>query len=252
MQQIGFATLYTAPRKISDLGNISPLWLGDALTHTGDTRLYIKEVSYQELIAECLCTTIGSAVGLPITQTYVVRDPNNLLNATYIIGSEDADMPSFKRHWSLADQVQQHAIIAALANWRQLHDAALFDEWIANPDRNTGNFLWDGGDNWHLIDHARALWTTTPTEDATAAFENILANLVKGIQNEFGIAQLKKKLTTEMPKYQEIDTAKVLQAARCSEIGCVAEAQNKLISLVARINALPGLIARHSEQQELF
>lgn len=252
MQQIGFATLYTAPRRISDLGNVSPLWLGDAITQTGDARLYIKEVTYQELIAECLCATIGSAVGLPVTQTYIVQDPKNLLNASYIIGSEDADMPSFKRHWSLAHNAQQQAIITALSNWRQLHEAALFDEWIANPDRNTGNFLWDGGDNWHLIDHARAVWTTTPTEDATAAFDNILADLVKGIQNEFGIAQLKKKLGTEIPKYKEIDTNKVLQSARCPEIGCVAEARNKLISLVARINALPALIGRHSEQQELF
>jgi len=250
--QIGFATLHTEPRKVIGLGNISNLWLGDAITVAGEARLYIKEVSYQELIAECLCAIIGSYIGLPVVQTYIVRDPQNYLNSTYIIGSEDADMPSFKRHWSLADQVQQQEIVSALANWRQLHDVALFDEWIANPDRNTGNFLWDGGDNWHLIDHARALWTTTPAQDATAAFDNILASLVKGIQNEFGIAQLKKKLSTEMPKYQEIDTAKVLQAARCSEIGCVVEAQNKLISLVARINAMPSLIARHSEQQELF
>lgn len=252
MLQIGFATLYTEPRKISDLGNVSPLWLGDAITASGDARLYIKQVTYQELIAECLCTTIGSAVGLPVTQTYVVRDPKNLLNAVYIIGSEDADMPSFKRHWSLADNMQKKALENVLANWRQLHEAALFDEWIANPDRNIGNFLWDGGDNWQLIDHARALWTTTPAHDSATAFNNILASLVKCVQNEIGIAQLKKKLATELPKYQDINTSQVMQAARCSEIGCIAEAQNKLISLVARINALPALVGRHSEQQELF
>lgn len=252
MLQIGFATLYTTPRKIDDLGNISPLWLGDALTTTGDVRLFLKEVPYSELIAECLCATIGSALGLPVLQTYVVHDPHNFLQASYLIGSEDADMPSFKRHLSLSDQHQIEFSKAALAKWRQLHEAALFDEWIANPDRNTGNFLWDGGEQWNLIDHGRALWTTTPTAAPGDHFQNILAEIIKLVYQEIGIAQVKRKLAIELPKYQNIDTEKILLAARCAETGCVAEAQNKLVLLVERLNALPALIARYSEQPELF
>lgn len=252
MLQIGFATLYTPPRKISDLGNISPLWLGDALTLSGDTRLYIKAVSYAELIAECLCTTIGSAIGLPVAKTYVVRDPNKLLNKNFIIGSEDADIPSFKRHYSMANSQQKQALHNELANWSQLHEAAMFDEWIANPDRNTGNFLWDGGEQWCLIDHAHALWTTSKTTEHNAPFKNILVDLINLLYKDIGSAKLKKILPIEIPKYQSIDVKKVIQAARCAEIGCVAEAENKLSLLVSRINAMPGLLARHSKQQELF
>ncbi|MBV2127949.1 HipA family kinase [Arsukibacterium indicum] len=252
MLQIGFATLYTTPRKITNLGNICPLWLGDAVTNNGDARLYLKEVTYQELIAECLCTTVGSVIGLPVLQTYVVRDPQNLLNAKYLLGSEDAEMPSFKRHLSLADKSQQKELLAALVTWRQLHESAVFDEWIGNSDRNTGNFLWDGGNQWHLIDHGRALWTTRTADDPAEPFQNILADIIKGIYQEIGIAQLKKTMVGELVKYQEVDTTKVLLASRCSELGCVAEAQSKLISLVSRINSMPALIARHSDQQELF
>lgn len=252
MLQIGFATLYTPPRKIIENAGISPLWLGDALTSAGDVRIYLKEVTYPELIAECLCATLGSAIGLPMLQTYVVNDPNKMLKATYLIGSEDAEMPSFKRHISLADEQQRQFILEALIIWKQLHESALFDEWTANSDRNTGNFLWDGGEEWHLIDHGRALWTTTSSNDSSAVFPNILAGIIKSVYQETGIAQLKRKMIAELPKYQEIDPDKVLSAARCSEIGCVSESQNKLVSLVNRINLMPGLIARHSDQPELF
>lgn len=252
MLQIGFATLYTEPRRVTEYAGISPLWLGDALTNTGDVRIYLKEVTYPELIAECLCATLGSAIGLPVLQTYVVRDPDNILKASYLIGSEDADMPSFKRHLQFADKIQQQAMVVALTSWRQLHESALFDEWTANPDRNTGNLLWDGGDEWHLIDHGRALWTTTSVNDSSAIFTNIFAGIIKNVYQELGIAQLKKKMAIELPKYQAIETDKILLASRCSEIGCVTESQNKLVSLVKRINMMPGLVARHSDQPELF
>lgn len=252
MLQIGFATLYTEPRKISDMGNISPLWLGDAITQVGERRLFIKEVTYQELVAECLCTTLGSVIGLPVIQTYVVRDPYHLLKAKFLVGSDDAEIPSFNRHWSMADKAQQGFLINALYNWNKLNETAVFDEWIANPDRNTGNFLWDGGDEWHLIDHGRALWATNPNAPATAPFDNILAAIINGISQEIGIADLKRTLKREEPKYQAIQPANIIAAAKCTEIGCVSDAQNKLISLISRINALPNLLSRHGKQQELF
>ncbi|CAM3899819.1 HipA family kinase [Rheinheimera salexigens] len=252
MLQIGFATLYTTPREVTDLGNISPLWLGDAITATGDTRMYLKGVTYSELIAECLCTTIGSALGLPVTQTYIIKDPHKLLNEKYILGSEDADMPSFKRHMSMADQAQKQAMWHGLKNWGQLYESALFDEWIANPDRNAGNFLWDGGEHWYLIDHARALWTTNSNNKPHDVAKNILADIIKGFYEEVGVAQLKRKLVYEIPKYQNLCSQKIMLAARCTELDCVETAENKLISLVTRINAMPNLVARHSEQWDLF
>ena len=43
-----------------------------------------------------------------------------------------------------------------LRNWASLDTAILFDEWIANDDRNLGNFLLTDDDDICLIDHERA------------------------------------------------------------------------------------------------
>ena len=250
MEPIGFATLYLQPGPVADLGNVTPLWHGDALTPTGEVRLYIKRAPRDEVLAECLCAVLGSALHLPIPRAFLVLDPVGWLGGGVLIGSEDAGFPSLKHH--LACQLAD--LPAALATWPQLHTAALFDEWIANPDRNQGNLLWDAADQWLLIDHARALGAWPPGSPVPAPTEpiaNQLAAVVTAIEGDLGTPRLRKLASPFGQRCRTFDHQQTLEAARCQTLGMVERATLALSFLAKRIDCLPALLARHGRQGEL-
>jgi len=250
VQSIGLATLYASPRPITGFdGNTSQLWLGDALSAAGDVRLYIKKVTPYELVAECVCAVIGSAVDMPVLPTYLVQDPDNLLNAGLLLGSADADVPSFKR---IAQQQGNHIAMAALQSWHSIYEAAIFDELIVNSDRNVGNFLWDGHENWYLIDHGRAFWSLTNTFSPTDIVRNILADLIRVSQNDIGIARMKSKLLAETEKYKTLDANLIKQNSLWPAFKGIQDIDNRLLCLLNRIHHLPYLLARHSAQPGLL
>lgn len=250
MQSIGLATLYTSPRPITGFdGNTSELWLGDAVSQSGDVRLYIKKVTPYEMVAECVCAVIGSAVDMPVLPTYIVKDPDNLLQSGLLLGSVDADIPSFKR---TVNQQGNHIAIAALQSWQSIFEAAIFDELIVNSDRNIGNFLWDGHEAWHLIDHGRAFWSLTDKFSPTDIVKNILADLIRVSQYDIGIARMKGKLVAETEKYQALDVNEIKQNSLWPAFKGVQDIDNRLLCLIDRINHLPALLARHSAQPGLL
>lgn len=79
MEAIGFATLYTKPRRLEGQDNVSEVWVADALTHEGDVRLYVKKTSKEEIMAECLASLLAKSLGLPVAKAYIVTDPGDLL-----------------------------------------------------------------------------------------------------------------------------------------------------------------------------
>ena len=73
-----------------------------------------------------------------------------------------------------------------MMNWGQYPEAAVFDEWLANLDRNYSNMLFRANVIW-LIDHADALGGTAGalyplTEIARMPFAN---QLLDDIKNDF-------------------------------------------------------------------
>lgn len=250
MQSIGLATLYTSPRCITGHdGNTSELWLGDALTNEGDVRLYLKKVTPFEMVAECLCVVLGASVGLPVLPTYLVQDPDNLLKSGVLLGSLDAQIPSFKRVVQLQGN---DAAVAAIKSWQTIYEAAIFDELILNSDRNTGNLLWDGSEQWHLIDHGRAFWSLTMNYSPDDIVKNILADLIRLTQADIGIARMKSKLAVETAKYQALDVNKIKQNSLWPVFSGIQNVDSRLLCLIDRINHLPSLLARHSAQPGLL
>jgi hypothetical protein len=250
MEPVGFATLYLKPRPVGDLGNVTPLWYGDALTPTGDVRLYVKQAPPGEILAECLCAVLGSALGLPVPRVFLVHDPAAWIGSRLLVGSEDAGMPSLRHHLDRAAP----GLTAALAAWPQLHTVALFDEWIANPDRNQGNLLWDAADQWLLIDHARALgaWPPgAPVPDPEHPEVNQLAAVVLALEGDLGPQRLRKHAAPFGATCRKIDPQQTLEAARCHTLGMVERAAHTLSFLERRIDCLPALLARHGRQGEL-
>lgn len=249
MEPVELAILVIEPRRISDLGNASPLWLGKALTDGDDVRLYVKRATPEEILSECLCAVLGEALDLPIARVYLVEDPLRYLGGEILIGSLDAGMRSLRHHVQTGNPIVEHA----LGNWPKLQDAALFDEWIANPDRNSGNLLWDAAQEWVLIDHARALgaWPDgAPVPNAQAQVDNQLARLIYELHGDFGLMRARKRIE----EFSALAAAALPQAPRCvpsQRLALSARSQIALSFLASRIHWLPALLARHGRQPEL-
>ncbi|MFD2112048.1 HipA family kinase [Thiorhodococcus fuscus] len=238
------------PRPVKDLGNVSELWHGDVLTHAGDIRVYLKRATNEEILSECLCAVIGRALELPIPRAYLVHDPQRLLGGGILIGSEDAGMRSWKHFIDAA----YLTAINGLSDWPMLHDVAVFDEWIANPDRNTGNILWDQVTGWALIDHARSLgaWPPSrPVPPPSAEVRNLLAEIIHQLPGELEPKRLEKLAQTRSQSYRRIDSQKAHEASRCAMIGMAERAREALSFLGARATLLPSLMERHNPQTSL-
>lgn len=248
MEPIGFATLYMTPRKLEGLDNISDVWMADGLTHQGDIRLYVKKASSEEILAECLASLLAAHLELPVPKTYIVLDPDSLIGGGLFVGSEDVGAPSIKQRLRRKDP----DVLLRLANWDKLHEVALFDEWIANPDRQGGNLLWGGGGNWVLIDHAAALWSALKEPRPNLEYQNILAKVIRDIEGDLGPMRLRKSSGSFAARCREIDADKVRRASQSEHIGMYERCGVTLSSLKERISLMPRLIARHGNQMDLL
>lgn len=248
MEPIGYAALYTQPRQLTDLGNISPLWIADALSHEGDVRLYIKRANNAEILSECLSALLARQLELPTPRVFVVADPERLIDGDLFVGSEDAGAPSIKQRLQSGDP----AVERILRKWEKLHQLTLFDEWIANPDRNLGNLLWGGGDDWSLIDHAFSLWSALEKPRPMHAVENKFAELVKMFEGDLGPARLKKEWADLGPRCEGIDHVEIQLASQSERLGMSDRSESTLSCLKERLDVMPSLIARHSNQMDLL
>lgn len=248
MEPIGFATLYTRPRQLKDLDNISDLWLADALTREGDVRLYIKKASKEEILAECLCALLARQLELPVPRAFIVRDPGDLIGGGYFSGSEDTGSPSIKQRLKQGDPLAEHM----LRNWDRLHELTLFDEWIANRDRNLGNLLWGGGDDWSLIDHAFSLWSYLDKPRADLEVRNIFAELIRIFEGDLGPARLQRACGEFADRCRKIDHDELQTASQSDLIGMLDRSKVTLSSLKERLSLMPKLLSRHGNQLDLL
>jgi len=244
------ATLLLRPRAVADLGNTSPLWHGNAAIFGGEVRLYLKRASAPEMLSECLCAVIGEAMGLPIPPIYLVHDPQKFIGGGAVVGSLDADRPSLRHALNL----DEPTATAALAAWPQLPQAVAFDEWVANPDRNQGNLLWDAASGWSLIDHARALgaWPPGAPVPTTETHErNQLASVLVAASGDFGLMRARKQAGVLGARYRTLTQENVASAIQAQRFGMAKRGADALLFLASRLDHLPALLARHGRQSEL-
>jgi len=130
-------------------------------------RAYIKLLgSDRQLFNELLVAHIGRALSLPIPVPYVVRIDSSLLPEslqppnvasppTKGFASIDKGSPSLRR---LLDENGSPGVAQRLfRDWKRFDDVAVFDEWLANIDRNAGNLLVHSPEEFWLIDHGHCL-----------------------------------------------------------------------------------------------
>lgn len=155
---------------INDKG-VNETFVGLIETSTEHHRAYIKVLDSRQLVNELVCSTLGRAIGLPIPEGFIVRarssdlpESANLANhqgEALIFACADVGHPSLKRR--LAQDGNEYAQLL-LKTWKEWDTTAIFDEWIANPDRHPGNLLIETANKVWLIDHSHAFtgpnWNT--------------------------------------------------------------------------------------------
>ncbi len=97
---------------------------------------------------ESVAGDLAHRCGLPVPQSCVTQISGGPAFSTQAM--QDGDLLSLIR----SDASRASGIVS---RWPLLPHVAVFDELIANPDRNKGNLLFDGKGGFLLIDHGHAI-----------------------------------------------------------------------------------------------
>lgn len=185
--------------------NVNPTWKAHVQTHDGIKVAFVKQVDARSLYIECVCAVIGRQLGLPIPAPIIVKVtnlamPNLPVGQTALaFGSEDAQYPSFRRFIN----GNNNEAVNKLASFSKTLDIGVFDEWIANWDRNIGNMLYDGKDDFYFIDHENAIPLGLSHTDPAQGNE-ILRCLYSNL-SEFEKHKVSKSVMSEyLPSYSTL------------------------------------------------
>lgn len=174
---------------------------GMVRTVSGDIAVIFKAVPRREIAVELLCALLGQRLGLTVPEPVLVALPDHNL----AFGSADVGYPSF-RHYLQAQNDPR--VLKRLLDWPQLVPTASFDDWIANPDRHVGNVLFDGAEQFWLIDHGLALASGLAPD---MPVNNLLLDLalVRYSQDELALQRLKRNLIGLAETYRREDVQAV-------------------------------------------
>ncbi|MFS1902353.1 HipA family kinase [Vibrio lentus] len=154
MDSIEFATMLPGAVFFKD-SNRNPTWRAHIRVEDETKAAFVKLIEPRAIFVECACAILGRTLGLPIPKPVIVLITSESLDCfkegqhVLAYGSEDVKHPSFLRMFT--DDVDEAFKI--LAQHPKLLDVSLFDEWIANSDRNMANVLYGGGNDMYFIDH---------------------------------------------------------------------------------------------------
>ena len=133
-----------------------------------------KWLDEHELAAELFCAVLAREIGLPAPEPLLLFDP---MSGEYVFGSVDLQYPNSLRQFNVdpdaPDEAAAQVLLQAVAGWSRAREVTAFDEWIQNCDRNLGNLLYAGPDDFFIIDHGRSLNIDPSLESA-----NVLCDIL--------------------------------------------------------------------------
>lgn len=149
-----------AKKLSSDLSGINPTYVGLLDTGSQAVEAYIKVLTPRQLINEIITAVLGHTLSLPMPKGFIVlAGPNDGYGDPAPFLADGPERLLFASEaapggvWRPVKRVSPYPLKYFL-EWVGLPVTVCFDEWIANVDRNTGNFLFDGAGKFLLIDHS--------------------------------------------------------------------------------------------------
>lgn len=240
MENIETGVLLPGAEPFSD-SNINQTWKAHVRTDTATTVVYAKLINPREICIEAFCAILGRQLGLPIPKPFLILADSDSLpiipvgEYALMFGSEDANFPSFRRY---ANCQQSYA---RLQNFKATLDVGAFDEWIANHDRNIGNILYDGGNEFLFIDHGLAI--PAGLNPLLPAKDNNIIRALFSIKSDF--EKFKDLRTTSQditPAYRLLKLDDVMGLTRSSEYLSENETKNVVDFLNNRLSVIDSLI----------
>lgn len=233
--------------------NLNPTWKSPILTNdNGVVTAFVKALPPRKLFVECACALIGQSLGLPIPQPMIVKVTHDSLpdllkpdDEYYAFASIDVGYPSFRRPISQDSQLAMDKLMA----FKKTVDIGLFDEWIANYDRNIGNILYDGGEDFFFIDHELAIPENLPSSQPASRNELLNQYAKKSEFERYKISKSCKENTTA--QYSKVPLPLLSEKAYASSyitesadilsiINFLTERIHNLSELVSHRLNLPG------------
>jgi hypothetical protein len=162
---------------------------------------YVKFLRPWEIFNELLGSVLCQLVSLPTPRPFLVvvdRDdypspalfPDPQIQQALAFASQAMPAEALSRRMSLTSLP---ALRALVEEWREWPDVLLFDQWIANPDRHTGNVLMGAPGEFHLIDHGLCFYRQNWTPEEILASVSIVYTR---LWTDFlqGVVSLQKRL----------------------------------------------------------
>lgn len=187
MEQVEFGIVTSIVPIDIDGTNINDVKKAYIITSQDEYLAYIKRMknetsAIRSLYIECICAIIGRYFNLPIPKPLVVKvthenfDDIPFGSHELAFGAIDLKHPSFRRY--ICDKLPKDEIqrnLDKLKSFGKIADIGIFDEFIGNNDRHSGNILFDGKE-FCFIDHDQAIPKGLKAYDA--ASNNIIIEAV--------------------------------------------------------------------------
>lgn len=209
--------LFLTGKKVEDksITGQHPLYYGTVrLPGHRQYHAYVKAIPGKLIYAEVLSALLGRSLGLPIPLTIPVYARGSTLGITadqvVCVASLDCGATPIGRAVRL-DEVNN-----LLNRWSHAHTAIIFDELIANSDRNLRNVLLGADGKLWLIDHEEAL--KDPISGAHREIHNhLLKRLIEDV-SKFELRRAGQRLNECAAKLSEVnfrDNANLSEPATC-------------------------------------
>lgn len=236
------AFLQGEPVEDPDVKGQHPLFYGTVSGLKGfkrDVHAYVKVLPAERLFAETMSATIGRYFGLPIPMTALVVARGSAVGRgagkCIALASIDTNAVPISRVISF-DKVSH-----LLNKWSHLHAAIVYDELLANRDRNLRNMLIGADGAIWLIDHEEAL--AEPAALAGINIRNHLLQMVVDEVSEFERRLAGKKLKDKAAPVYTMDFSAHAVASQPGYCQVSPEHVSRVVAfLESRVHHMSGLL----------
>lgn len=240
MENIETGVLLPGAEKFSDC-NINQTWKGHVRTNTDTVVVYAKLIDAREICIEAFCALLGRQLGIPIPKPFLILADSSSLpivppgQNALMFGSEDADFPSFRRYANCKQAYTR------LQNFKSTLDVGVFDEWIANHDRNIGNILYDGGNEFLFIDHGLAI--PKEMDPCQPAVDNNIIRVLFSIKSELEKFRDLRTTSREItPTYNLLPLNEIMGQTQSKKYLAESEITKVLDFLSQRLSVIDSLV----------
>lgn len=201
MSILELATLYPGAEKLHGYDNVYKCHLRTKTKNLAVPSIIKIPQNETALAKEIFFGLLSREIGLPTPAIFLVRIESNIIPGitkdTYAFGIKESKFPS------VYTRIKQSGDISPmLLKWPHLYNCAAFDSWAGITDRIPDNLLFNGKEEFIVIDFGEALpgYITKSYAGMNSLIRDVLNN-----STEFHQHQSLRKLNKEALKFNDID-----------------------------------------------